>query len=92
TQEIIREADVIYVTRIQRERFADPMDYERVKGSYRLTLRHLQNAKEDLIILHPLPRVDEMDIELDKTAYAKYFKQVFYGLLVRMALLKMILT
>ena len=92
TQDIIKEADVIYVTRIQRERFADPMDYERVKGSYRLTLKHLQNAKEDLIILHPLPRVDEMDIELDKTSYAKYFKQVFYGLLVRMALLKMILT
>jgi len=92
TQEIIKEADVIYVTRIQRERFTDPMDYERVKGSYKLTLKHVQNAKEDLIILHPLPRVDEMDVELDKTSYAKYFKQVFYGLLVRMALLKMILT
>ncbi|RLF13257.1 MAG: aspartate carbamoyltransferase [Thermoprotei archaeon] len=92
TSDVIREADVIYVTRIQRERFADPMEYERVKGSYRLSLESLKEAKRDLIILHPLPRVDEMDIELDKTAYAKYFKQVFYGLLVRMALLKLILS
>ena len=92
TNDVIREADVIYVTRIQKERFGDPMEYERVKGSYKLTLKHLKDAKEDLIILHPLPRVDEMDLELDKTAYAKYFKQVFYGLLIRMALLKLILT
>ncbi|MDI9619732.1 MAG: aspartate carbamoyltransferase [Candidatus Nezhaarchaeota archaeon] len=92
TEEAVRAADVIYVTRIQRERFADPMEYEKVRGSYRLTSRHLQNAKENLIVLHPLPRVDEVDVELDKTPYAKYFKQVFYGLLVRMALLKMILT
>ncbi len=92
TGDVIREADVIYVTRIQKERFADPMEYERVKGSYKLTLKHLKDAKEDLIVLHPLPRVDEMDLELDKTAYAKYFKQVFYGLLIRMALLKLILA
>ncbi|MCS7140383.1 MAG: aspartate carbamoyltransferase [Candidatus Nezhaarchaeota archaeon] len=92
TPEVVGKADVVYVTRIQKERFADPMDYERVKGSYKLTLSHLQYAKEDLIILHPLPRVDEMDIEIDRTPYAKYFKQVYYGLLIRMALLKMILT
>jgi aspartate carbamoyltransferase catalytic subunit len=92
SQELIKEADVIYVTRIQRERFADPMEYEKVKGSYKLTIEHLRGARNDLMILHPLPRVDELDWEIDKTPHAKYFKQVFYGLLVRMALLKMILT
>ncbi|MCC6042475.1 MAG: aspartate carbamoyltransferase [Candidatus Verstraetearchaeota archaeon] len=92
SQELIREADVIYVTRIQRERFVDPMEYEKVKGSYKLTMEHLRYARNDLMVLHPLPRIDELDREIDKTPYAKYFKQVFYGLLVRMALLKMILT
>ncbi|MDH5815969.1 MAG: aspartate carbamoyltransferase [Candidatus Nezhaarchaeota archaeon] len=92
TSDLVKEADVMYVTRVQRERFADPMEYERVKGSYRLSMEHLHHAKSDLIILHPLPRVDEVDWEVDKTPYAKYFKQVFYGLLVRMALLKMMLT
>lgn len=92
THDLVKETDVIYVTRIQRERFADPMEYERVRGSYRLSMEHLYHAKDDLIILHPLPRVDELDWEIDKTPYAKYFKQVFYGLLVRMALLKMMLT
>ncbi len=92
SQELMKEADVVYVTRIQRERFVDPMEYEKVKGSYKLTIEHLRHARDDLIILHPLPRVDELDREIDETPYAKYFKQVFYGLLVRMALLKMILT
>jgi len=92
SQELMREADVVYVTRIQRERFADPMEYEKVKGSYKLTMEHLRQTRDDLIILHPLPRIDELDREIDKTPYAKYFRQVFYGLLVRMALLKMILT
>ncbi len=92
SQELIREADVIYVTRVQRERFVDPMEYEKVKGSYKLTIEHLRHAKDDLMVLHPLPRVDELDWEIDKTPHAKYFRQVFYGLLVRMALLKMILT
>lgn len=92
TRNLLRDADVIYVTRIQRERFADPVEYEKVKGSYKLTMEHLQYVKDNLIILHPLPRVDELDREIDKTLHAKYFKQVFYGLLVRMALLKMILT
>lgn len=92
TGDLVKEADVMYVTRIQRERFADPMEYEKVRGSYRLSIEHLRHAKDDLIILHPLPRVDELDWEIDKTQHAKYFKQVFYGLLVRMALLKMILT
>jgi aspartate carbamoyltransferase catalytic subunit len=92
SQELIREADVIYVTRIQRERFVDPMEYEKVKGSYKLTMEHLRYARNDLMVLHPLPRIDELDREIDKTPYAKYFKQVFYGLLVRMALLKMILS
>jgi len=92
SQELIREADVIYVTRVQRERFVDPMEYEKVKGSYKLTIEHLRHAKDDLMVLHPLPRVDELDWGIDKTPHAKYFRQVFYGLLVRMALLKMILT
>lgn len=89
--EVISELDVLYVTRIQRERFPDPAEYEAVKGSYRLTLSVLKEARSHLIILHPLPRVDEIDFEVDGTKYAKYFEQASYGVPVRMALLKLIL-
>jgi len=90
-QDVIETSDVIYVTRIQKERFPDPTEYERVKGSYKLTFDMLSNCKKDLIILHPLPRVDELDPKIDSTRHAKYFKQTYYGLLVRMALLASIL-
>ena len=89
--EVISELDVLYVTRIQKERFPDPAEYEKVKGSYKVTIELLEKAKEDLMILHPLPRVDEIDYEVDKTKHAYYFKQASYGVPVRMALLKLIL-
>ncbi len=90
-EEIVPEVDVLYVTRIQRERFPDPAEYAKVKGSYKINLEVLKNAKEDLIILHPLPRVDEISAEVDNTPYAKYFQQVWNGIVVRMALLALIL-
>ncbi len=89
--EVIEEIDVLYVTRIQRERYPDEKEYEKVKGAYKITLETLKNAKEGLIILHPLPRVDEIDPSIDRTKHAKYFKQVFYGIPVRMAILTAII-
>ena len=90
-EEIIGDADVLYVTRIQKERFPDPAEYAKVKGSYRIDLETLKDAKEDMIILHPLPRVDEIAPEVDSTPHAKYFRQVWNGIIVRMALLALIL-
>jgi len=90
-EEIIGDIDVLYVTRIQKERFPDPAEYAKVRGSYRIDLETLKNAKENLIILHPLPRVDEIAPEVDNTPHAKYFKQVWNGIIVRMALLALIL-
>lgn len=88
---IIKEIDVLYVTRIQKERFPDLSEYERVKGSYKVDLEIILKGKGDLIVMHPLPRVDELDYKIDNTKYARYFKQTWYGLLVRMALLALIL-
>ncbi len=89
-EDVIEELDVLYVTRIQKERIPDPMEYERVKGSYRVTLKTLEKAKKSLKILHPLPKVDEIDPRVDETPYAAYFKQASYGVPVRMALLCLI--
>ncbi len=80
------DIDVLYVTRIQKERFPDPNEYEKVKGSYRITKEFVEGKK--FIIMHPLPRVDEIDYEVDNLPQAKYFKQSFYGIPVRMAILK----
>ena len=88
---VLPELDVLYVTRIQKERFADPLEYEKVRGSYHIDLEALRSAREDLIILHPLPRVDEIAPEVDRTPYARYFQQVRSGVVVRMALLALIL-
>jgi aspartate carbamoyltransferase catalytic subunit len=90
-EKIVPLVDVLYVTRIQKERFPDPAEYAKVKGSYRIDRETLSDAKKDLIILHPLPRLDEIASEVDATPYAKYFKQVRNGILVRMALLALIL-
>ncbi len=87
--DVINGVDVLYVTRIQKERFPDPNEYLRVAKSYRIHRSMLQGAREDLIILHPLPRVDEIAIEVDTTRHAKYFQQAFYGIPVRMALLSL---
>ena len=88
---IIGDLDVLYVVRIQKERFPDPLEYERVKGAYRVDLRLLSRAKPSMIILHPLPRVDEVDFSVDETRWARYFKQAALGVPLRMALLKLIL-
>lgn len=86
-KEVISELDVLYVTRVQKERFPDPAEYERVKGSYRVDASLLKEVKDTLMIMHPLPRVDEISIEVDSTPYAYYFKQAANGVPLRMALL-----
>jgi aspartate carbamoyltransferase catalytic subunit len=83
--------DVLYMTRIQRERFPDPVEYNKVARSYRLAPEFLINARDNLIIMHPLPRVDEIAPSVDGTPHARYFQQSFYGVPVRMALLKMLI-
>jgi aspartate carbamoyltransferase catalytic subunit len=88
---IIPSVDVIYMTRIQKERFGSLEDYEKVRGSYRLAAEDLSSAKPGMIIMHPLPRVDEIAYNVDATPHAKYFKQVWYGLLVRMSLIGLVL-
>ena len=90
-EKIVSLVDVLYVTRIQKERFPDPAEYIKVKGSHRIDMKTLSEAKEDLIILHPLPRIDEIAAEVDNTPYARYFQQVWNGIVVRMALLALIL-
>jgi aspartate carbamoyltransferase catalytic subunit len=88
---IIPQVDAIYMTRIQKERFGSLEDYEKVRGSYRLGAADLSKAKPKTIIMHPLPRVDEIEYTVDNTPHAKYFKQVWYGLLVRMGLIGLVL-
>jgi len=90
-EDAISDADVLYITRIQRERFPDPSEYNKVAGTYRIDNEMLREAKKDLIVMHPLPRVDEIDPAVDDTPHAKYFEQAFNGIPVRMALLYMIL-
>ena len=81
------EADVVYMTRIQKERFADEDEYARCAGAYKLHARHLADMKQDMIVMHPLPRVDEIDPSVDVTRHARYFEQAFNGVVARMALL-----
>jgi len=89
--EAIPKADIIYMTRIQRERFSDPIEYEKVKNSYILNKSLLTDAKPNMKILHPLPRVNEIDEDVDSMPQAYYFQQAQNGLYVRQALLKLIL-
>ena len=84
---VIPQLDVLYMTRIQRERFVDPLEYERCKGIYVLTRRKLDRARKDLLVMHPLPRVDEIAIDVDDDPRAVYFEQARYGMFARMALL-----
>lgn len=88
---VISELDVLYMTRVQRERFFNEADYVRLKDSYILTPDKLENAKSDLSILHPLPRVNEISTAVDNDSRACYFKQVLYGKYMRMALILMLL-
>ena len=88
---VLKEVDVIYQTRIQKERFEPMSDYEKFKGKYILTAANTESMKKGGIIMHPLPRVDEISLDLDNLPRAAYFRQAEYGLLVRMALLQQLL-
>lgn len=90
-EKVLPELDVLYVTRIQKERFSDPSEYNKVKDSYKIDLDLLKSAKQNLTLLHPLPRVDEIAPEVDSSKHARYFDQVFSGVVVRMALLSILM-
>jgi aspartate carbamoyltransferase catalytic subunit len=89
--EVIEKVDILYMTRIQKERFSDPMDYEKVKNAYILKNYMLEHSRENLKILHPLPRVNEISIDVDANPKAYYFTQALNGVFVRQALLASIL-
>ncbi len=88
---VLPETDVLYVTRVQKERFSDPQEYEQVKGAYVITPETLMAAKERMVVMHPLPRVGEISMEVDDDPRAAYFRQMEYGLYTRMALLAAVL-
>jgi len=90
-EKVLPETDVLYVTRVQKERFEDPADYEKVKGAYVIDPAIMKAAKPDMIVMHPLPRVGEISVDFDNDPRAAYFRQMEYGLYVRMALLAMVL-
>ncbi len=85
--EIISRADIIYMTRVQRERFSDPIEYEKVKNVYVLQNSMLENTKDNMRVLHPLPRVNEIDQDVDSNAKAYYFEQALNGVFTRQAIL-----
>lgn len=86
-EDVIGQLDILYMTRVQRERFFNEEDYVRLKDSYILDAYKMQFAKDDMIVLHPLPRVNEISVEVDNDKRACYFKQVQYGVYIRMALI-----
>ena len=88
---VIGDIDILYMTRVQRERFFNEEDYIRLKDSYILNMEKLSFAKKDMMVLHPLPRVNEIDLEVDSDPRAMYFRQAKYGMYIRMALLSSIL-
>jgi aspartate carbamoyltransferase catalytic subunit len=88
---VLSDLDVLYVTRIQRERFPDESEYREVAGKYRIDDETLAAARDDLTVMHPLPRVDEIDSAVDTTDHARYFRQAHNGVPVRMALLDLLL-
>jgi aspartate carbamoyltransferase catalytic subunit len=90
--EVLHEVDVVYVTRIQRERFPDVQEYEKVKGTYTIDEKTLARAKKDVAVMHPLPRLDEISQSIDHTKNAIYFKQASYGKELRAALLALMLN
>jgi len=90
-EDVLPDTDVLYVTRVQKERFEDPADYEKVKGAYVIDPQVMRAAKKDMIVMHPLPRVGEISPDFDDDPRAAYFRQMEYGLYVRMALLAMVL-
>ena len=90
-EEVIEELDIVYVTRLQQERFPDPIEFERVRGAYVVHPGILQNVKPTMRILHPLPRVGEITTEVDATPHAYYFQQAALGVPVRQAVLALVL-
>ena len=90
-EDVLAESDVLYVTRVQKERFENPADYDQVKGAFVITPQIMQAAKERMVVMHPLPRVGEISMDFDDDPRAAYFRQMEYGLYVRMALLAMVL-
>ena len=88
---VIPEVDILYMTRIQKERFSDPLDYEKVKNSYVLRNAMLEKSRPNLKIMHPLPRVNEISIDVDSNPHAYYFTQALNGVYVRQAILAEIL-
>ncbi|MFN2165113.1 MAG: aspartate carbamoyltransferase [Anaerolineae bacterium] len=89
-EEALQAADIVYMTRIQRERFEDPAEYERLKGSYVLTRALVEKGKKGLVVMHPLPRVDEIALDVDDLPGAAYFRQAHNGVYLRMALLALV--
>lgn len=90
-EEAIGKCDILYMTRVQRERFEDKAQYERLKDTYILDVEKMSKAKENMLVLHPLPRVNEIAVEVDQDPRAKYFEQAQYGMYVRMALIMKLL-
>lgn len=88
----LSDADAVYMTRVQKERFSDPAEYESARGSYRFTTGHLQQMRQDAVLLHPLPRVDEIEPDVDRDPRAAYFRQAQNGVHIRMALLDLLLN
>jgi aspartate carbamoyltransferase catalytic subunit len=88
---VLPATDVLYVTRVQKERFEDPAEYETVKGAFVISAETMKQAKERMVVMHPLPRVGEISMDVDADPRAAYFRQMEYGLYVRMALLAMVL-
>ena len=86
-EEVLPELDLLYMTRVQKERFFNEEDYVRMKDFYILDKKKMMLAREDMLVLHPLPRVNEISVEVDDDPRAVYFKQVQYGVYARMALI-----
>ena len=89
--EVKDQLDILYVTRIQRERFGHDLDYEKVKEGYNISRKFLEGFNPDMRILHPLPRVDELSEDVDSTPHAIYFKQAANGIPTRMALISLVM-
>ena len=91
TKEIISSTDVLYVTRLQRERFTNDADFLKIRSGYNVSKETLSSAKEKMIVMHPLPRVDELNEDMDNDPRAAYFRQVAYGVFLRAALVEAVL-
>ena len=89
--DIVTEADIIYMTRVQKERFSDPIEYEKTKNAYILKNEMIENTKETMKVLHPLPRVNEIDVDVDANPKAYYFEQALNGVYTRQAIISSVL-